>query len=169
MGKRRGIALFRREILSRSAEKLRGVPAFNDIEILGYRKKFIHNRGGVTIFRLIFVDSGLSGKKCRWRALRCLRKLRVSKYFMNKKGISLSYVEFFCFTVPIKLVGKLICVSKFFGFEVSHEWGRLNGGEIITFSVEIFNAHSVEKYRRGTLLCFKSCSIWQKIQGYEGV
>ena len=94
-----GIAIFRREILSRSAEKLREVPSFNDIEILGYRKNFIHNRG-CHDFPSNFCC--LSGKKCRWRALRCLRKLRVSKCLMHKKGISLSSVEIFCFTVPIK-------------------------------------------------------------------
>ena len=58
-------------------------------------EKILSIIGGVTIFRLFFVDSGLSGKKCRWRALRCLRKLRVSKCFMNKKGISVVYKRAF--------------------------------------------------------------------------
>ena len=51
-----GIAIFRREILSLIAEKLRGVPSFNDIEILGYRK-FLCLIGVVTIFRRVFIVS----------------------------------------------------------------------------------------------------------------
>ncbi len=40
-----GIAIFRREILSHSAEKLRVEPSFNDIEILEYRFFLMLNRG----------------------------------------------------------------------------------------------------------------------------
>ena len=54
-------AIFRQEILSLRAEKLRGVPSYNDIEILGYRKSFIHNRGvsRVSVYFLL----------CQWQKM----------------------------------------------------------------------------------------------------
>ena len=50
------IAFFRQEFLSHSAEKLRAEPSFNDIEILVYRKIFMHNRGCHVFRRNRFVS-----------------------------------------------------------------------------------------------------------------
>ena len=47
--------------------------------------------------------------------------------------------------------------------------GGVGGGGSITSSVEFLLAHSVDKFRRGTLLCFKRFLVWQKFRDMRGV
>ncbi len=73
-----GIAIFRREFLSHSAEKLRGEPSFNDIEILGYRNFFMLNRVCHDFPSSFYC---LSGKKYRRGTLLCFKSFLIWQKF----------------------------------------------------------------------------------------
>ena len=66
---------------------------FSVSENFGYRKNFMHQRGGITFLRRKILSH--TTEKFRWGTLRCFRKFRVSQNFMHKKGISLNSVEKF--------------------------------------------------------------------------
>ena len=54
-------------------------------------------------------------EKFRWRTLRYIRKVRLSKNFMTKRLITLFSVEFFPRIPPLKFIGEPLCVSEALG------------------------------------------------------
>ena len=113
MDKRWGISRFAVEIfLSHSAKKIREEP-FNVSEHFGYRK-ILCIRRGFHCFLFFFSDFFVSQcRKILWRTIQCFRKLRLSKNFMHKKGISLFSVENFLSHSAEKIrKGTLLCFKK---------------------------------------------------------
>ena len=96
---------------------------FVESGILGIEKFYASEREGVSRFS---VEKFLSHsiKKFRWGTLRCIRKIRISKYFMPRRererggDYHVSPSKTFCLTVPIKFVGEHFCVSKDFWYRI---------------------------------------------------
>ena len=107
------IKIFRRKLLSHSAEKCRGHP-FNVSENLGYRK-ILCIIGGITSFRRKFFVSQC--RKMSWASLQYFRKFGVSKNFMHNRGYHKFPSKIFRLTVPKNVVGIPSMSQKIWGIE----------------------------------------------------
>ena len=71
--------------------------------------------------------------------------------FYAKEGVSRFFVEIFCLKLLKKFAGEPSGVSENFGYR---KILCLKGGGVLRFSVENFLSHSIQTFRRGTLLFF---------------
>ena len=94
-----------------------------------------------------------STKKIRRRFLLSFRKLRLSKFFMDKRrwGCITIFCQSLCLTVPKNFVHGPFYVSKFFWHQ---KILRIKKQGTSQLSVEKLMSHSIKKHRRGNLLCF---------------
>ena len=103
----------------------------------------------------------LNTKKLRWRTLRCFRKIRESKNFMHKKGISLFSVEIFLSQDRKISYGNPSVFQKISGSgkKVMDKRGG-GGGGVTRFFVEIFCLTVLKKF-------LGSPSVFQRISNIE--
>ena len=115
----------------------------------------------------LFVQNFLSHstEKFRWGILRWVRKFRVAKNFMLKKGISLKSVKTLCLTVPINFVGEPFCVSKEFWYR---KFSSQVGGKLHAFVENFFHLRGPKKLRQGTILCFRKFLVGKNILWIRG-
>ena len=118
--------------------------------------------GGVTVFR----------RKCKKF---CLTKPKHFKdeppYFSEcwwyRKTLRLkgNYLDFIwkntCLTFPKKVLREAFCASKYFWHRESL-WIRSGGGECHRFA-SLLLSHIVEKFRSGTLLCFRFLQVTKNL------
>ena len=110
----------------------------------------MQKRGVSRLFVQIFL-SHRTEKLC-WGTIGCIRKFRLSKIFLQEKGISKFSHEFFCLIVPKNFVGSPFCVSKKFR---SRKFSCIGGGR--HGIVEIFLSEC-RKDSWEALQCFRK--IW---------
>ena len=136
---------------------------FGVSENFGYRKYIWISEGGITFSVKNFLSH--STEKFRCGTLRCFRKFRVSQNFMHQRGgYHVSPSKIFCHTVPKNFVGEHFGVSENFGYR-KYICIREGG---ITFSVKNFLSHSTEKFRCGTLRCFRKFRVSQNFMHQRG-
>ena len=84
---------------------------------------------------------------------------------MQKRGYHDFSFKIFCLTVPKNFVGEHFGVSENFGYRKII--CITEGG--ITFSVKNFLSHSTEKFRWGTLRCFRKFRVSQNFMHKKGI
>ena len=110
-------------------------------------------------------------EKFRWGTLRWIRKFRVAKNFMHKKGISLNSVEKSLSHSADKIGRRtLLCFERIL---VSKIFKRRRG-EASRFSRKFFYLTGPKKLRQGTILCFRKFlvgknNLWIRGGGYHFV
>ena len=87
---------------------------------------------------------------------------------MQKKGYHDFSFKIFYLTVPKNFVGEHFGVSEHFGYRkiLCIREGRRG---VSRFSVENFLSHSTEKYRWGTLRCFRKLRVSQNFMHKKGI
>ena len=142
-----GITTFRRKLFVSQCRKTLW-RTLHCIRKFGVSKNFMHLKGGITIFRREFFVSHY--RKNSWEALQCVRKNGVSKILCIIGGYHDSSSKILYPTVPKNFVKKPFCVSENFGY------GKIlcTRGVYHDFLSKFFS-HNPEKFRRGTLLCFR--------------
>ena len=108
------ITVFLRFFLSHSNEKLREEPSnVSDTFKCQVSKKLMQKNRKSRLSVENFLSQ--SAKKFRWRTLRYIRKVRLSKNLMPKRVISLFSVELMSRLLPIKLAEEPFCDPGFLG------------------------------------------------------
>ena len=128
----------------------------------------MQKRGGYHDFSFkIFLSH--STDKFRWGTLRCIRKFRVSKKFMHQRGgggYHVSPSKIFCHTVPKNFVREHFGVSENFGYRKNYMHQRGGG---VSCSPSKTLSHSTEKFRWGTLRCFRKFCVSQNFMHKKGI
>ena len=81
-------------------------------------------------------------------------------------GYHVSSSKNFCLTVPKNFVGEHFGVSEKFGYR---KILCIREGGVSSFFVESFLSHSIEKFRWGTLRCFRKFRVSQKFMHQKGI
>ena len=127
-----------------------------------YRKTLSIRGGGVSRFSVGNFLSH-SAEKHRGGTLLCFRKFGASK---KKLRIIGGYYDFaskiFSFTVPKKFVGGPLCFRNVL---VSKNFSIIG----VSLFCRIFQSHSAEKFRGGTLLCFGNLEVSKNFMHISGV
>ena len=121
-----------------------------------------YKKGSITTFRSKFLSHGT--EKFCWGTIQCIRKIRLTKKFLDEMGISRFFVENFCLTVPKKFVRDPFCFKKILVWRIFMQ--RRGRGGIMVLPKHF--CLTVPKNFVRCLFCFTKFLVSKKIMEKRG-